>query len=72
MSTRYTRYAEDKFEILNGYGVYIRKEEIEACLAAPDKVSKKGNYQSARKDGLKVVYKKNGTIKTVVTFFPVK
>ncbi len=72
MQIYYTKYAEQKFDILNQHKVFIRKEEIEACLNFPDKISKKGEYQSARKDKLKVVYKKHGDTKKVITFFPIK
>ena len=68
----YTKYAEQKFEILNKYKVFIRKEEIEECLKLPDKLSKKGDYQAARKNGLKVVFKKLGGNNKVITFFPIR
>ena len=70
--THYTKYAEQKFDILNKHKVFIRKEEIEECLSLPDKVSKKGEYQAARKNNLKVVFKKQGGSNKVITFFPVK
>jgi hypothetical protein len=68
----YSKYAEQKIDILQKHGVFIRKEEIEECLALPDKSSKKGKYLSARKGNLKVVFKKSGEIKKVITFFPIK
>jgi hypothetical protein len=68
----FTKYANDKFDILNKHKVYFRKEEIEEVVAAPDKVSKKNNYFYARKEGIKVIYRKeDGAIK-IITFFPVK
>ncbi len=70
--TYYAKYAEQKFEILNQHKVFIRKEEIEECLKLPDKISKKGSYQSARRGSLKVVFKKHGNMKKVITFFPIK
>ncbi len=70
--THYTKYAEQKFEILNKHKIFIRKEEIEECLTLPDKITKKGNYQAVRKNNLKVVFKKHGNIKKVITFFPIK
>ncbi|PLX27761.1 hypothetical protein C0583_00780 [Candidatus Parcubacteria bacterium] len=68
----YTKYAEEKFELLNKYKVFFRREEIEDCLNMPDKISKKGKYLSAKKDNIKVVYQKHGNLKKVVTFYPVK
>ncbi len=68
----FTKYAENKFEILNKHKVYLRREQIEDAINTPDKISKKGSYLSARKDEVKVVYKKeNETIK-IITFYPVK
>lgn len=68
----FTNYANNKFEILNKHQVYFRKEQIEEVLSAPEKIGKKGNYLSAKKDGLKVVYKKEGELIKVITFYPVK
>ena len=68
----FTKYAEKKFDILNKYKVFFRREQIEETVLRPDKVNKKGTYLAARKDSIKVVYKKQaGTIK-VITFYPVK
>jgi hypothetical protein len=72
MQIYYTKYAEQKFDILNKYQVFIRKEEVETCLWSPDKLGKKGEYQTAKKDKLKVVFQKNGELVKVITFFPVK
>ena len=68
----FTKYAENKFEILNKYKVYITREQVEDAINLPDKISKKGKYLAARKENIKVVYKKeNGTMK-IITFYPVK
>jgi len=68
----FTKYAENKFEVLNKHQVYFTREQIEDTVAAPDKITKKGGYLAARKEGVKVVYKKQGDIIRVVTFYPVK
>lgn len=68
----FTKYAEQKFDILNKYRVYFTREQIEDTIAAPDKVSKKGKYLSARRDGIKVVYNKKAGIIKIITFYPVK
>ena len=68
----FTKYAEKKFDILNKYKVFFRREQIEETVLKPDKVNKKGIYLAARKENIKVVYKKQaGTIK-IITFYPVK
>lgn len=68
----FTKYAENKFEILNKYKVYFTKEQIEDCLKLPDKTYKKGKYLAARKENIKVVYRKEDGMVKVVTFYPVK
>lgn len=68
----YTKYANNKFELLNKYKVYFTREQVEATVKMPDKTEKRGKYLGARKDDVKVIYKKeNGTLK-IVTFYPVK
>ena len=68
----YTKYANDKFDILNKHKVFFTKEQIEDVINLPDKLEKRGKYLGARKDGIKVVYKKEGEIVKVITFYPVK
>jgi hypothetical protein len=68
----FTKYAEEKFEILNKYGVYFTREQVAEAVKAPDKVAKKGAYQTARKDGVKVVYSKEGDVIKIITFYPIK
>ena len=68
----FTKYAENKFDILNKYKVYITREQVENTVNLPDKISKKGKCLAARKENVKVVYKKeNGMIK-IITFYPIK
>ena len=68
----YTIYADQKFDILNKHKVYFTKEQIEDCIASPEKQDKKGKYLSARKDGIKVVYKKEAGVIRIITFYPIK
>ncbi len=68
----YTHYAEKKFDILNKHKVFFTKEQIEEVIKLPDKTSKKGNYLSAKKDVIKVVYSKQDNIIKIITFYPVK
>ena len=68
----FTKYAEEKFALLNRHRIFITREQIEETLKLPDKTAKKGAYLSARKDGLKVVYKKESGVVKVMTFYPVK
>jgi len=67
----FTRYAENKFEILNSHKVYIRKEEVIETINNPDLKSKVSGLFSAQKNNVKVIYQKNGDLKKVITFYPV-
>ncbi len=68
----FSKYAEQKFEILNKYKVFLRREQVEDAINLPDKVNKKGKYLAARKDDIKVVYRKEAGIIKVITFYPIK
>ncbi|MFH1427942.1 MAG: hypothetical protein ABIG60_05465 [Patescibacteria group bacterium] len=68
----FTKYAENKFEILNKYKVFFTREQIEEVVNLPDKINKKGKYLVAKKDAIKVVYKKENGVISVLTFYPIK
>jgi len=68
----FTKYAEQKFDILNKHKVFFTREQIEDVLLLPDKIRKKNKYFSAQKDNIKVIYKKNNEIIKVITFYPIK
>lgn len=68
----FSKYAEQKFDILNKHKIYFTREQIEDAVKKPDKVTKKGEYLAARQEGLKVVYKKQDEVCKIITFYPVK
>jgi hypothetical protein len=68
----FTKYAEKKFDILNKYKVYFTREQIEDVLKTPEKIEKRGKYLGARKDDIKVIYRKEGGTTKVITFYPIK
>ncbi|MDD4900939.1 MAG: hypothetical protein PHS62_02380 [Patescibacteria group bacterium] len=68
----FTKYAENKFDILNRHKVFFTREQIEDALATPDKQGRKSGLFSAEKEGIKVIYKKEAGIVKVITFYPVK
>ena len=68
----FTKYAEQKFDILNKHKIYFTKEQIEDTLKLPDKTGKKGKYLTANKDKVKVIYQKTNGVIRVITFYPVK
>ncbi|MDP3043268.1 MAG: DUF4258 domain-containing protein [bacterium] len=67
----FTKYAEQKFDILNKHKVYFTREQIEDAVKSPDKNGKKNRYLTARKDEVKVVYQKDGDLIRIITFYPV-
>lgn len=54
----YTRYANNKFTLLNNHGVFIRKEQVESALDAPLQRGRIGRYLTSEKDGIKVIFQK--------------
>ena len=68
----FTKYAEQKFDILNKYKVFFTKEQVEDAIANADKTIKKKKYWTAQKDEIAVVYKKEGDVIKIITFYPVK
>ncbi|MDO8260231.1 MAG: hypothetical protein Q7T50_01885 [Candidatus Magasanikbacteria bacterium] len=68
----FTKYAEQKFDILNKHKVFITREQIEDVLRIPDKTEKRKKHFFAEKDGIKVVYQKENEIIKIVTFYPTK
>ena len=68
----YTKYAENKFEILNKHKVYFTREQIEDAVLSPDKTKNKGKYFSAVKENIGVVYNKRDSVIKIITFYPVK
>ena len=68
----FSKYAEEKFDILNKYKVFYTHEEIEDVVDNPNKTGKKNNFISAEKNNIKVLYKIEDGKKKVVTFYPIK
>ncbi|MDO8593267.1 MAG: hypothetical protein Q7R92_05950 [bacterium] len=68
----FTKYAEQKFDILNKHKVFFTREQVKDAVNAPDKIGKKGKFLTARKENIKVIYRKDGEIVKIITFFPVK
>lgn len=68
----FTKYAENKFDILNKHKVYFTREMIEDAVGVPDKVGKKGKLLTAQKENIKVIYKKEAEVIKIITFYPIK
>ncbi len=68
----FTKYAEEKFEILQRHQVFFTKEMVKEAIETPEKETKKGGYVFAQKESCRVVYKKDKEMVKVFTFYPVK
>lgn len=68
----FTKYAEQKFDILNKHKVFITKEQVEDAIRVPDKITKKQKYYYYQKESIKVVCRKENDLIKVITFYPVK
>jgi len=68
----FTKYAEEKFLILNKHKLYFTREQIEDVIGSPNKIRRNGEYFSCEKDGIKVILRKENGIERVITFFPIK
>ena len=68
----FTKYSENKFDMLNKHKVFFTREQVEDAVGAPDKAGKKGKLLTAQKENIKVIYKKDGDILKIITFFPIK
>lgn len=68
----FSKYAEQKFDILNKYGIYFTREQIVDVLNLSEHNGKKNNYLSSQKDDIKVIYKKEEGITKIITFYPIK
>ena len=68
----FTKYAENKFDVLNKHKIFFTREQIEDAIGAPDKSGKKGKLITAQKENVKVIYKQEAEIIKIITFFPVK
>jgi len=68
----FTKYAENKFDVLNRHKVFLTREQVEDAIACPDKTGKKSGLLAAQKDNLKVIYKKEAGVIKIITFYPCK
>lgn len=67
----FTKYANEKFDILNKHNVFFTREQIEETITCPDKINKKNKLITAQKDEIKVVYKKETGVIKIITFYPI-
>ena len=74
----FTKYANDKFALLERHGFIVTKVQVEQVLKAPDAVDSSrapvhiAHVRVNEERILKVAYKKEGDAMKVLTFYPGK
>jgi hypothetical protein len=72
----YTRHARAKFEMLKRHGFEIRPDQVEETVLRPEAVTPQpGGRLLAQKrlterHVLRVVYREEGDVRVVITFYP--
>ncbi len=73
----FTKHAEDKLEILARHGVEVSREKVVRTVEVPDTVDMSSRFPLIIAQSsldvthvLRVVYKQEGTVKYVITFYP--
>ena len=76
MELRFTKHAEDKFEMLKRHGVGILREKVIQTLINPGHIDRSrlplliAQSGLARDHVLRVVYRVEGQTKVIITFYP--
>jgi len=75
MAVRFTKHAQEKFEILARHSFVVTEAQVIETLNSPDKVESDRNPPVAQKvfdekHVLRVVFRAEGDDKIVVTFYP--
>jgi len=78
LKIRYTRHAEQKFDVLRRHGFEVRREQVEETLRIPEAIipQEGGRFIAqraiSRRHLLRVVYREEGETKVVITFYPAR
>ncbi len=72
----FTKHARVKFDVLKRHGVHVSEEQIREAVLKPDRIDHSRRpllIAQVRFDAqrvLRVVYKKEGNVKKIITFYP--
>jgi len=72
----YTHHAREKFDVLKRHGFKVTPDQVEATVLIPEKVIPQSGrrFIAQRKiterHVLRVVYRQEGNIRVVITFYP--
>lgn len=74
----YTKYAEEKFNVLREHKFSLTKEDIDKIITAPEKI-KRFDKKLLQADGrysdeynVRVIFKRENNTKKIITFYPVR
>lgn len=76
LNIRYTRHAREKFALLARYGFPVTEQQVEETMHYPALVTEQSGgrllaQRSLSKEHLlRVVYRTDGKVATVITFYP--
>jgi hypothetical protein len=76
MIIHYTKHAEEKFFTLQKHGRQILKEDVTAIVKFPDATRMRDQLVFSKKElvpngeSWEVAFKQEGTVVTVITFYP--
>lgn len=76
MYIRFTKHAEEKFEILKKHGISLTHDRIIAILEAPDLYDRsrypliiaRGDFDKSHV--MRIVYRREGQAYIIITFYP--
>ncbi len=74
----YTRHAEEKFALLARYGFPITRQQVENTIRAPSLVVEQsggrliGQKEIGEQHLLRVIYRLEGDVAIVITFYPAR
>ncbi len=76
-SIRFTRHANEKFDVVRAYGFNISRDQVTKAISKPDRSEKKGAQTFSTialndEFALRVVHEERKGIILVITFYPVK
>ena len=74
---RFTRHAEEKFDVVRSYGFDVSRSQVERAISAPDHTARRGVQIFSTiildsKFGLRVVHEERKGIIVVTTFYPIE
>ncbi len=76
-SIKFTRHADEKFEVVRAYGFEISRDQVMKAISKPNRSERKGLQTFStmvldKEFAIRVVHEERKGIIVVITFYPVK